>query len=508
MKLINKYILLLLFLLLFLVGCAVSQNTSLSVATVAALATATTTATDTPPSTLTPTSLPEPSVTYLPIVTRGPVFSMFTPIELSDKYVPNPDMGWQNTQGATKRFPSTIAYTRFSWKDINPTENVYDWSAIEQLRQEALDAGQKFHFRVRNAQPAPWGPGQVIPNWVIAKGAVIVNGSQGTEPLYNDCQFLDSHAVFVEALRLQYDGDPDLSYLDIGAYGYYGEWDTDQYDETVNSLDWHARRRLADMYLGGQGLRPCRQTNGTILNVAYNYPGFQQTQLLMPYTPWRKETLFYALDKRPDVGIRHDSLGSGFHQDKFREEIGALVEQTWRNAPIVFEFASTANSPQELASARAFVQEMHGSIVHQNFSGYDNAVESVLEITGFKLLLREITYVSEVEPDLPFIVLMKWENKGSAPPYQPYPLMLYLVDAQENVAWSQVVTTDVQLWEPQTVVEISESLTIPDTLPAGMYSLRVAFVTADTLQPILHLAIEGEDGYDRYPVGSVEILAP
>jgi len=83
------------------------------------------------------------------------------------------------------------------------------------------------------------------------------------------------------------------------------------------------------MYLGGKGTRPCVAADNQITQVAYNYPGFQQTQLIMPYTPWFADSLVYALSRRADIGIRHDALGSKKHQERYREEIGNWVAQRW-----------------------------------------------------------------------------------------------------------------------------------------------------------------------------------
>lgn len=443
----------------------------------------------------------EPTQSAQPLPTNLALKTVF-PTELVDGYIPNPSMGWQNTTGD---IPSTMQYARFNWDKMNPAENVYDWSLIEGLRQKARASNQQMHFRIRNAQPQPWGPGQVLPAWVIEKGAIIIDGSEGTEPLYSNCHFLAAHAQFVENFRKQYDGDPDIAYLDIGAYGHYGEWDTDQYNKTPGSLDWHARRRLADMYLGGNGTRPCQQADGTVVDVSYDYPGFQHTPLLMPYTPWRKDTLFYAVEKRADVGIRHDALGSDFHQDKYREEVGELVEASWQRVPIVFELSSQADSEEALASARAFAQEMHASIVHQNFDGQEEHIMALLEVIGYRLVLREMTYVSELMAEDPFIVSMVWENTNIAPPYQAYPLTVSLVDEQDNIVWEQTVETDVRSWFPKTTITLQQEFSFTEPIPSGFYDVRIAFVDPTTSQPTLNLAIEGRDDNGRYQIGQVQI---
>jgi hypothetical protein len=451
----------------------------------------------------------QPTTVYLPAITRPPILQTVHPAELNG-YVPNINMGWQNTYKSLPRFEETVQYTRFNWNDLNPAAGVYNWSPIENLLQTAQSTNKEAHFRVRNAQPPPWGPGQVLPDWVIAQGVTIVDSGQGTEPLYSDCIFLDAHATFVNALRQQYDGDPDIAFLDIGAYGYFGEWDSEQYSEIPGTLDWHARRRLADMYLGGSATRPCRQANGSTSNVSYTYPGFQQTQLIMPYTPWREDSLFYATDNRADVGIRHDALGSLMHQNQYREEIGDLVQERWLNAPIIFEFSSNSYTPEALAFARAFSREMHATMVHDNLGGQGNDanIESVLEVVGFRLVLDEVIYTREMEPGDPFIVNMSWRNNGSAPPYTYYPLLVTLVDEYGFVVWEHEFTTDVRQWMPNSPIIVAETMVIPPSISTGIYDVRLSFADLYTWTPVLNLAIEGKGSDNRYQIGQVEIKAP
>ncbi len=430
-------------------------------------------------------------------------------------YLPNPYMGWQDTQTTGKRFVETVGYRRMNWNILNPGDGVYDWSPIEALRSDMQD--EAISFRIRTAVPPPWGPGQAMPDWLVERGAKIVEGDTdeeggtSTEPYYAGCLFLAAHARFVDALRQRYDGDPDVAYIDIGSYGTYGEWDSAQYDAQPGSLDWHARRRLIDMYLGGQGTRPCEENDGRIVQivqVAYNYVGFHKTRLVMPYTPWFSDSVVYAASRRQDVGIRHDALGSETHQNKFREEIGGLVQQTWPTAPIVFEFASYAYTPEALQSGAAFAREMHATFVHDNFSGSGSGelIEKVLAGVGYRLMLRRMAYSSELRPGQTLSFEMDWENTGVAPPYfKTYPLVLSLANATGTAVQTQRLDPDIRTWQPGKLIQLQGTMQLAGNIPAGDYNLRLAFVDPASGQPVLTLTITGRDTQGRYVIGPVKV---
>lgn len=428
-------------------------------------------------------------------------------------YLPNPGIGWQNTRSLPDRFAETVRYSRFNWDELQPAPDVFDWTPIEALRQEAVAAGGQFHFRVRTTQPPPWGPGPTIPDWLLAQGAGVVDTERGPETQYSGCLFLREHGKFIDALRQQYDGDPDLAYLDIGSYGYYGEWGTPQYDDTPESLDWHIRRHIADMYLGGSATRPCQETDGSLGRISYNYVGFQRTRLLMPYNPWHEEALFYALSTRADVGIRFDALGSETHQRRFREKISDAVAQRWPTAPIVFELGAEAYTPEALASARAFAQEMHASLVHDNLGGKgsDADIAALLAVLGYRLQLLRAEFAASAVAGTEITVTMAWKNNGVAPPYTDFLLALALTDANGALLHQQITAVGTQTdinargWLPGEIIQATAGITIPPDWPPGSYDLRLAFVHPLTQMPALTPANAGVDNQGRIRLGLITI---
>lgn len=267
---------------------------------------------------------------------------IITPIVLTDFFT-NPGIGFQAMQNLDHpALPETVRYRRpqYAWKNQNPADGVYDWSAVDADLAAAIAQGQQFSFRIYTMRGEQFG-GHQIPQWVIDRGARLLNNG---EPQYSNCIYQAEWARFVEALRQRYDGNPHLAYIDIAGYGNFNEWSwqnqTTWENDYMNptTLDGMARKRLADTFIGGSGTIQCKDAANNTTTVNYNYPGFQQTQLLMPYAGIQQSSR-YVHARRTDVGLRHDCLGSPNHTNDMLTKIGDLLADTWRSAPIAYELS-------------------------------------------------------------------------------------------------------------------------------------------------------------------------
>ena len=439
----------------------------------------------------------------------------------SDEFFTNPGIGWQRMEhNNPPLLEEAVTYpTReeISWRVLNPGPGQYDWTVLEEKMQRATDNGQLFSFRIYTMQGESYG-GHKVPQWVVNRDSRIIRGGS---PDYSNCNYQNFWAVFVDALRLRYDGDPRISFIDISGYGDFNEWSWldgqtvwDNNFADPESVDGQARVRLADMFIGGtDDSHTCTGSNGQQQTTSYSYVGFQETQLVMPFAGVQQTTRYVA-SRRDDVGIRYDCLGRDSRLDRIED----VIEDTWRTAPIIFEFCANSTTRSDVMNrAYTLMNASHGVIVHENLENpRDEApVRNFMTNVGYRYQLTQAVYDSAVESGGVLSLSMGWQNVGTSPAYPSmgydFELHIYLLasngDAIVDHASSHVVTD----WMPAhpypgeaPVNAVGEEMSIPSNLEDGMYELRVAIVNTANNEAI-NLAFTGGDQQNRYLIGEVRV---
>lgn len=168
----------------------------------------------------------------------------------NDSVIANPGQGWMSS-----RFPSTIKYVRLGWNEFEPERGKYDWTKIDNAISEAKQRGGKIAIRIMTCSPHSSGY-YTSPKWLFDEGCksfdYLVGGDDQTsggiripriEPDYSDSLFLLRHGEFIKALGEHYDNSSDIDFLDIGSYGYWGEW------HTPHPAPVDVRKKIVDMYI-------------------------------------------------------------------------------------------------------------------------------------------------------------------------------------------------------------------------------------------------------------------
>jgi len=456
--------------------------------------------------------------------------------EVNNEYFSNPGMGWvfRWGDGDFDGVDATIAYSLrsdISWRVLNPEEGVYDWSSLDNQLELAIQRGQQYSFRVYTMIGESFG-GHQVPSWVVNKGAFILSTG---EPDYSSCVYQEEWGKFVNALINRYDGNPNIAFVDISGYGNFNEWNWsdvqtvwDQewqdnyeaglvYPSAIRSLDGMARRRLADMFIGGSNqTHRCKDTDSTITTVSYAYSGFQSTQLVMPYAGVIQSSE-YVISQDPTVGFRHDCLGRA-SSNSMVEQLGDELDILWRNAPIVFETCSSDEFA--IGSAYYLLENTHGSVVHnvniENIAS--DEIFGLSENLGYRYYLREVEYTATLKPGEEMALRMVWENRGMAPSYprmgQDFQLMFYLVKEGTNKEITLTLAADISGWMPSERPgeavpqnEYEWTIEMPEKLETGIYTTKVAIIDKRTGNPI-QLAISGGDESGFYTLSEIIVVDP
>jgi len=479
-----------------------------------------------------------------------------SPTEDTTTILQNPMMGFQDHEVSGNWYPWSTGYLRatatcqqngrsvpcgpLNWDVLNPQQGTYNFNDID-LFISNMAALKKFVvFRVRNVKGPSTAP--TVPQWAkdagvtVSVGQEAFGGSSGTEIDYKKCAFLDAWGNLVQELARRYDNNPTISAVDIGSYGYYGEWfsgktvvqryPTDQvYDPTDPTLQQSidTRTRIVRMFTGGSGTGRCVDNSGREQQVSYSYTGFKNKPVLIN----RGDQEDVAIGVANGAGIRFDGIGAADSRQKsFRTKISAYIAQTWKTKPIMGEFGTADYAPVDstfMMRSLCFAREFHVSAIHNNFNTKPTIdLNPLFRELGYRIVLAQASYPSSAAAGSTAAFTLTWLNKGTAPAYQRYPLTLYFKPSGADTVAGQVAlnATDTRQILPANVsattdtftscamgapapYSVTENVTIP-ALPAGSYDVYFGFQEPVYQNPI-QLALMQKDSAGRYLLGQMTV---
>lgn len=431
-----------------------------------------------------------------------------TPKE-TNELLANPGMGWQtfhrfaDEDKALEGLPSSVAYFRFTWAELEPEPKRINFDLLERLLARARKAGQRLAFRIMCAGTNPRNPHD-SPLWLRDKGVMIYEYRyNGSGPFFvpdmDSPVFQEHHFGFLRALGERYDGHPDVDLIDIGTVGLWGEWHMS--GTKVPMPKPETCQRIIDAYLQA-------------------FPKSPKVMLIggdRVLLPTGENALQYAV--RNGCGWRADCLGDmgGFSPrwNHMRDYYPKAVEkgkaqEAWQTAPVAFEtcwdMRKWVAEGWDVRYIFDYALNYHASYVNNKSApipaGYRGEVERLLLKLGYRLVLRRAEFPNAAVADKSLPVVTKWENVGVAPPYWDYFLALRL---KRNGFQHAVVTNiSVKGWLPG---QKEVTLELPlQGLSAGTYELALAIVEPHTKQPAVRLAIAGRQPDGWYRLGTVRIL--
>lgn len=420
----------------------------------------------------------------------------------TDDLLANPGMGWEtfhrfaDTDKALAGLPSSTAYFRWYWKQLEPEKDQIRWNLIDTTLERCRRAGQKLAFRVM-----VYGTGRdyhYSPAWLKEEGYAGFEYRQGNEPVHwgpdlDDAEVLERHLMLIQALGERYNGHPDVAHVDLGSVGLWGEWHmsgTDRQNPSPATC-----REIIDAY----------------------FDAFPDTPLVMLIGPL--EQLKYATAK--GAGWRADCLGDmgGFtsnwsHMRSFypQQIERAGIAQTWKTAPVAFETCWDMRKWQaegwDIDYIYDWALEQHASYINNKSAplpeGSRPQVEKMLRRLGYRFVLRSLKHPASVERGGKLSIETTWENVGVAPCYADYVPAVSLVSGAGERVWVGVLGFSTRQWLPGAFA-VSGEPALPADLAPAEYALELSVVHPDTREPVVQLAIEGRTESGWYALSRIAV---
>ena len=419
----------------------------------------------------------------------------------------NPDMGWQtfmrfadqdrNLEG----LPSSSAYFRFYWREVEPKAGEIDFARFDELLAHARRAGQKLAFRIMCT-----GSGEYmdVPGWLKAQGCGGVEfkygGGTHWVPDFADAHFQEAHFRLIHELGARYDGHPALDLVDIGSVGLWGEWHMSGTaelgtDKPVPLPPLDTRMKIIDAW------REAFPHANKVVQIG------------------SEEGMLRAAQER--YGWRADCLGDmgGFsktwnHMDNFylQQVERTKAQEAWKTAPVAFESCWDMRKWKEMGWDIRYIFD-YGLRCHASYMNNKSApvpegtrgeVERFLRRLGYRLVIRRLEHPASVRAGSDLPVAIAWENVGVAPPYSDCRLALRLRNEKAAAPPLVLPTPDaIRGWLPGATNTIAK-VKLPRSLEPGRYELAVG-VVGNAGKPVVRLAIAGRDNEGWYPLSHVEV---
>lgn len=412
-----------------------------------------------------------------------------------DDILNNPGMGFADFgwNPPADQYPvGSVAYRRWTWAELEPTEGQYNFAMVDQEIADAKAKGEDLAFRIMTVYDTS------SPQWLLDKGVGSVGASDGVFPDHNHPLFLEHHEKLVQAFGQRYSGSLSVDHVDIGSAGCWGEWNTaccDDGDKVQCDLYFpneENQKKIIDWYLAAFPATPLVALIGA--------PSYAEEK----GTGWRGDCF-------GDYGY----FGSSWNhmEDLYGPAaMDPVIGAAWKHAPVQFESCGVMQDWMDLGFDIDLILqkglEWHMSVFNAKSSPVPAAwrpkVDEWLKHIGYRLVLTELTHTREAKAGGALSLKARWENRGVAPVYHPWPVAFRLRGADDAVVSTWQSQADLRTWLPGEHLQ-DEVVTVDAAAAPGTYALDVAVLTEDGASAHVLLGIAGKRADLWYPVSQVVV---
>lgn len=388
---------------------------------------------------------------------------------------------WRNQEQIPQSTPALDAYERYTWRDLEPREGVYDLVPLLADLAEARKRGQAFSFRIRMMRG--YDDGQLyVPDYLVGHPSTKAGGGwwadedPGTPgltfvPDWNDPYLQQRATLLLQAIGNALGSTESIGWIDIGMFGQFGEW---------------ALSSRIDYSKAPSGIIPVTETSKRTY-VDMHLRAFSGRQLVMFALYSNFEAINYAtqvqtITSRP-VGLRIDCLGRKGFMDQWLNHPTqwAAIQNQWQRAPFVAEFCGfgSGEATDTPATALQQVRDFHISAVgNGNLSPW--ASFTPMEQQTLLQIGREAGH--RYRPEAASVTLspqglltgfVRLRNDGNAPATEPWDVRLELVGTAGEVVWFLPLALDLSTLQGGGAAQTAPILGQLPALPRGTYPLRL-----------------------------------
>jgi hypothetical protein len=414
----------------------------------------------------------------------------YTELPVASDDTINPMRGyhrWFNLELVPQTSPALVAYNRYAWRDLETSQDVYDFSAVLAKASAAKAAGQKFAFRI--AMMKGYGdstfylPAYLYKNAACARNCGFWTPSETATsrtfvPDWNDAWLQTRAQKMLTALRDQLaTTGVELAWIDVGLYGQYGEWylDSSLYGAAppgITTITESSKQVFARMFMD---VFPDEQLVVFALRAQKIVLGWELTQ---------------SITTKP-VGLRTDCLGRDWVLGEWEQSPAdlALIRDQWKKAPFVAELCTpdTGKNVVDLDMARAQIANFHISTIgNGNFSNsiadssqrwpaLTATQQGSLLMMGREAGYRYVVNDSSVSlnGDGSMRIRATIRNAGNAPSYENWAVVAELVDGAGSVLASTPISVDLKASLGSCSAQNVDMNWNPVAPAAGRYAIRL-----------------------------------
>ena len=421
-------------------------------------------------------------------------------LEKSGEVVLNPGQGWvlyetPDNQSAATIALGTTGYLRYEWATINPAENVYNWSPIDNAINAWARHGKQFAFGIVNVSTSE-KLYYCTPKWVFDKGAKYTMGNGGdgsTErkyyiPVWDDPIYVAECKKFAEALAKRYDGNPNIAYIDIRNYGNWGEGHMIPFENHTKPLT-------------------AQQVQSLLMQPYIN--SFKHTQLIVCWGMTLGDSFSsWAVDN--GIGLRCDGI-MGYND-------GVELRAATGKKPAVWEFgghfADLENNPEYTWNDTKFLNIIKANkpnYIGMGQWGSDAAymlikkpalIREVANLMGYNFSVTTVSYGNMKSGEGQEISL-SIENSGVTVLLTDCVIKLALLDGNDSVVSSYTTDWDAKSINGNTTVAFKTNVAFADA-PAGNYKLAIGFFrNVNDPKPTYNIDNKGRTKDGFYVIGAL-----